>query len=807
MSQFNLSNNDKYLSVRVKQSDKMYSSQFSILSFILTMLLSLSLSFVILTMFEIEQVTIIPYIFIVLLNVLLHLKLKSYKIRVLTFIVLLSLLFLLLFVYYTYIINGAMIFYNDIVHMIGMNTGNYIEPYMITIDEEKQRIAINFFLVYFLFIILLLSFLIVQIRTITFLVFFVGPLFIMQLYSKTYGTLLSEMFLLFTILVIIVSFYYLNSKVEHRLLINKGKVLTSLFSVVAIVMTLLFLLITSINPVETYKKQQLFVDANKVIKESIDTVRFEKNKPHTFTDGDFTKLSHLKLVDEPALEVVMSMPTSLYLRGFVGSTYTSKRWETLTPEVYYENKGLFYWLEENDFSPLTQLSTIHGLTNGKDDLLNEVMINNVHENSKYMYTPYELHSIHNLTNISELHLESNVISTKFLGERFYKYKTDINLTTKYPSLANELYKRKDDANLKSYFKNESYYNEFVYEHYTDLPSDIETMIGRHFGNVKEIDEIQHVPYEWAIEKVKSYLEENIQYSREVETFDNDIDFLIQLIENKRKGFATHFATAGTMMFRYLGIPARYVEGYIVTPETVKNKAPLEKMTITGTLAHAWTEIYIDNVGWIPIEVTPTYKNVMEPLDLTNYPGGEQIYEDDQLLETPTGDLSDARQEIYAEDEQSETNNESNNSFNYLQMTLYGLLLLILILLIVYIAYVIIKRNRLKALTKEFFNDNYKSAMPKIFSYCLHLLQYDGLQMSGGSLYNLSDTIELMYTAKLRKKFDKAILLNQLAIYGQEDITEQQMTEMIEFYKNVLVQVVESKSVITRLKMKYIHFVY
>src|SRR5699024_649656 len=231
----------------------------------------------------------------------------------------------------------------------------------------KRRMAIIFFQVYFLFIILLLSYLIVQIRTITFLAFFIGPLFIMQLYSKTYGTLLSEMFLLFTVLVIVVSFYYQNSKVKHRLLMNKGKVLSNIFSVIAIVMTLLYLLITNINPIETYKKQQLFSNANIVITNSIDSVRFEKNTPHTFTDGDFTKLANLKLLDDPALEIVMSVPTSLYLRGFVGSTYTSERWERLKPQVYYENKGLFYWLEENDFSPLTQLSTIHELTNEKND--------------------------------------------------------------------------------------------------------------------------------------------------------------------------------------------------------------------------------------------------------------------------------------------------------------------------------------------------------------------------------------------------------------------------------------------------------
>lgn len=33
-----------------------------------------------------------------------------------------------------------------------------------------------------------------------------------------------------------------------------------------------------------------------------------------------------------------------------------------------------------------------------------------------------------------------------------------------------------------------------------------------------------------------------------------------------KGYDVQFATAATLMFRYYGIPARYAEGYLLTPE-------------------------------------------------------------------------------------------------------------------------------------------------------------------------------------------------------------------------------------------------
>ena len=61
----------------------------------------------------------------------------------------------------------------------------------------------------------------------------------------------------------------------------------------------------------------------------------------------------------------------------------------------------------------------------------------------------------------------------------------------------------------------------------------------------------------------------------------------------------------------MGVPARYVEGYILVPG---NFAPDEtgfSATVYDHQAHAWTEVYVDQVGWVPVEVTPTYYNSQE----------------------------------------------------------------------------------------------------------------------------------------------------------------------------------------------------
>lgn len=78
----------------------------------------------------------------------------------------------------------------------------------------------------------------------------------------------------------------------------------------------------------------------------------------------------------------------------------------------------------------------------------------------------------------------------------------------------------------------------------------------------------------------------------------------------KTGYDVQYAAAAVMMFRYYGIPSRYVEGYLLTPETVKEAGTAETVTVSQKYAHAWPEIYLDGIGWIPVEVTPKYENVM-----------------------------------------------------------------------------------------------------------------------------------------------------------------------------------------------------
>lgn len=113
--------------------------------------------------------------------------------------------------------------------------------------------------------------------------------------------------------------------------------------------------------------------------------------------------------------------------------------------------------------------------------------------------------------------------------------------------------------------------------------------------------------------LSTYFSQNYKYSLNLdETQYNTMDYFLN---KSKKGYCVHFATTGVMFLRRLGIPARYASGYVVKEKDFK-KNPDETFTasVKDSNAHAWVEIYLENIGWVPIEVTPGFDAYEEAED-------------------------------------------------------------------------------------------------------------------------------------------------------------------------------------------------
>lgn len=143
--------------------------------------------------------------------------------------------------------------------------------------------------------------------------------------------------------------------------------------------------------------------------------------------------------------------------------------------------------------------------------------------------------------------------------------------------------------------------------------------------------------------VLTYLQKTATYNLKVESTPRGQDFVEYFLFESHEGYCAHFASAAVLMLRYLGVPARYATGYSVSASEFSGMAGGEYMAVVrDRQAHAWAEVYLDGVGWIPVEVTPGAEafpddNTMEQLELTGQLTDtfESMPEPPEVTEEPT----------------------------------------------------------------------------------------------------------------------------------------------------------------------------
>lgn len=127
-----------------------------------------------------------------------------------------------------------------------------------------------------------------------------------------------------------------------------------------------------------------------------------------------------------------------------------------------------------------------------------------------------------------------------------------------------------------------------------------------------------------IDKLRNYFQDNFPYTLSPGITPRRKDFVNYFLTEKRKGYCAHYASAATLILRYMGIPARYVEGYAVDAMQIAEDGKLTDKNVSDYYdgasllsqssvisydasdgnAHAWVEVYDQNIGWYPVELTP-----------------------------------------------------------------------------------------------------------------------------------------------------------------------------------------------------------
>lgn len=115
---------------------------------------------------------------------------------------------------------------------------------------------------------------------------------------------------------------------------------------------------------------------------------------------------------------------------------------------------------------------------------------------------------------------------------------------------------------------------------------------------------------------------------------------IEVFLRQRIGYCEQFAATFAAMARTLGMPSRVAVGY-----TAGRVADDGRYSVLGRNAHAWPEVWFDDVGWVPFEPTPgrgapgaqEYTGVAPEQD-TSEPGQPQSGSDDADTPDPSATI-------------------------------------------------------------------------------------------------------------------------------------------------------------------------
>ena len=423
-------------------------------------------------------------------------------------------------------------------------------------------------------------------------------------------------------------------------------------------------------------------------------------------EGDLRNLTYFKKSSKPALVITTKNPQKFYLRGLVGEVYTGNAWEPQKKEIYTENEDLFYWLHKQEFYGQTSIASAMSVANIEEK--QKLKIRNVSACQERQFLPYSLADTVLLD--SEQIADgtvlagdtSEIICSYISGSLPQWYQTFMYLS-----------EHTEQAKVQNYLKLEQSYRDYVYTNDLQLTNSVLGVMERIFGTEKKEYSIAEI-----MALVRETLEHNLEYKENVTTSNGKNDFIKYTLEQSREGYSVHYATAATMMFRYFGVPARYVEGYYLSSEEAKNYAPMDEITLTEGNAHAWTEIYLDGIGWIPFEVTPGY------IDEEELAQAEQVISDG--MGEGAGKSYAGSKLTYKPPKQQEDDEKAPNRKDLFRFTVKDVLSILLILLILFILFgvyqILSRRKKLLDFLKEMKSADHRDTITGLFGYSMMLME-------------------------------------------------------------------------------------
>lgn len=328
----------------------------------------------------------------------------------------------------------------------------------------------------------------------------------------------------------------------------------------------------------------------------------------------------------------------IYLKAYNGTFYRDEYWYTIS-----ENKDNKVKLEDYDLESNELLNLTYRLNEQyRSDFLGDykkINLINIGATSTYEYLPSYI--TFSETDLFDTRNDDEIVGgvgRNYISMRTYAPLMRIESVDEFREKVKEenesewnKVKGSGDEAARELLELEQRYSEYVKEIYLGVPEETEDAIAE-FCETYGLDESSGD----IVEQVAQIFEEDYEYTLLPGKTPSNKEFVDYFLSESKKGYCVYFATSATLIFRYLGIPARYAGGYVLPQSEFISGNPIREKEgdqinaedidawmylstfdvekyplgvyeyeIDDSMAHAWVEVYIDGFGWIPVEVTPS----------------------------------------------------------------------------------------------------------------------------------------------------------------------------------------------------------
>lgn len=472
-----------------------------------------------------------------------------------------------------------------------------------------------------------------------------------------------------------------------------------------------------------------------------------------------------------------------YLKGFVGSIYTGQSWDSLPANEYKKLDSILNEYKVQNFSSL--FNEIFERPINTYDLT----IQNVKRNSLRVYSPYGLTSkpeeLPNIDFINDGFLRSN---NALFGISEYSMKAT--------SLQIDSWKKSDSlmetitSDQPSFTLAAKKYNDFVYSHYTQLPEKLKERLDQYRQEHNLNVQYYLSPNAFTSAVIYQIHSENI-YSLSPGMTPIDRDFVEYFLFENHKGYCIHFASATVALLRSAGVPARYVEGYAVSPDDFESYD--EWANIPDSRSHAWVEIYLNGIGWVPVEATPSARRGIIDHDAAELEASsDSNISDNEVTDNQENIKEPPRTERPYDEENSESNytEEQISTTNPLMDTIINIFLILSIIGLLSTALISSRKLQISSRNKLFSQQDKSKAAIAVYEYIVKLYTY--ANPNGTADFRIPKTL---YNLVLKARFSQHIL------------TEQELENLLIYAENQALEIQPTLSLFKRFIGKYVYVLF